>query len=166
MAQNTEMVTVFRSADLTADDDAQALVDSLVEAGLHPLLANDDTPGVVSGTVEVRVPRAEQSDAEMIVAARTSHVAQEVDSSHALDLETVFSAEGITAEMEATTIKAVLEQEGIEAILVGSSTLPNLPFQVQVASELAPRATEVIREAQAAGPAAADELERLSEHGQ
>lgn len=163
MAQDTELVTIFRSADLAADDEASAIRDALLEGGLHPVIVEDDTPGVVSGTVEVRVPRAEVSSAETIVAARTSPAAEEVDTSHALDLEAVFSAGGATAEIEATNVRAILEASGIEAVLVGSSSLPNLPFEVRVAREDVSRAQEVINEARAAGPEAAEEAEQASE---
>jgi len=43
--------------------------------------------------------------------------------------------------------------------------LPNFPFEVRVSREHAERAKVLIQEAQAAGPAAADEAELQSERG-
>jgi uncharacterized glyoxalase superfamily protein PhnB len=82
------------------------------------------------------------------------------DSSHELDLEPVFSALGAEAEMEAIAIHSMLEANGITAIMVGSSSLPNLPFEVKVPREQAQQALRLIEEAKAAGPAAAEEAER------
>ena len=166
MADDKELVTVFRSADLTADDDAAELREVLLEQGLHPTIVRDDVPGVVTGTVEVRVPRSEVPDAETIVADTVSPAADDVNPSHTLDQETVFSATGTTAEMEATNIKAILDANGINCVLVGSSSLPNLPFEVQVARDDIERAQQVIAEARAAGPAAAEEAEQATEQQQ
>jgi hypothetical protein len=75
----------------------------------------------------------------------------------------VFSSSNHDGEMEAMTIKGILDSEGVPAWIVGPSVLPNLEFQVQVPAELAERAQMMIDEARAAGPAAAVEGERLSE---
>jgi putative signal transducing protein len=65
------------------------------------------------------------------------------------DLETVFHAEGsATAEMEALAVKGLLEANGITAILVGDSILPNLPFEVKVARTQAQRAKKLMEEAE------------------
>jgi uridine phosphorylase len=79
------------------------------------------------------------------------------------EMVAVFSSSNHDAEMEATTIKGVLEASGVPAMLVGPHVLPNLEFQVQVSRELAEKAEAVITEARAAGPAAAAEAEALSE---
>jgi hypothetical protein len=79
------------------------------------------------------------------------------------EMVAVFSSSNHDAEMEALTIKGVLDSEGIPAQIVGPSMLPNLEFQVQVPEELAAEAQALIDEARAAGPAAAVEGERLSE---
>ncbi|MBL8232674.1 MAG: hypothetical protein JNL98_29520 [Bryobacterales bacterium] len=84
------------------------------------------------------------------------------DSSHELDLEPVFSAIGIEAEMEAIGIRTMLEANGIDAIVVGSSSMPNLPFEVRVPRDQAESALRVMEEAKAAGPAAAEEAEQQS----
>ena len=64
-----------------------------------------------------------------------------------MGLETVFHAEGSsTAEFEAWTIRSFLEANGIAAIVVGDSVLPNMPFEVKVASDQARWARKLISE--------------------
>jgi hypothetical protein len=64
-----------------------------------------------------------------------------------MGLETVFHAEGSsTAEFEALTIKSFLEANGIAAIVVGDSVLPNMPFEVKVPSDQARWARKLISE--------------------
>ncbi len=75
----------------------------------------------------------------------------------------VFSSMNASGEMEATTVQAVLEANGIPALLVGPATLPVVEFQVQVAQEHLTEAQRVLDEAKAAGPAAAAEAELASE---
>ena len=59
----------------------------------------------------------------------------------------VFRAEGSsTAEIEALTIKSFLEANGIAAIVVGDSVLPNMPFEVKVPSDQARWARKLINE--------------------
>ncbi|MCC6389629.1 MAG: hypothetical protein IT167_03420 [Bryobacterales bacterium] len=89
-----------------------------------------------------------------------------VDPSHELDLETVYSSIGVEAEMEALAIQSVLEANGIPTVLEGSSTLPNLPFSVKVPREHVETAMQRIKEAQAAGPSAAEEAELAGESQQ
>ncbi|MCS7026864.1 MAG: VOC family protein [Bryobacteraceae bacterium] len=83
-----------------------------------------------------------------------------VDASHELDLEPVFTAVGADAELEALAIHSMLEANGVHAVVVGSSALPNLPFEVRVPSEERDLALRLIEEAKAAGPAAAEEAEQ------
>ncbi len=85
------------------------------------------------------------------------------DDSHELDLVPVFSSSNHDGEMEAETIKEILEASDIPAILVGPSTIPSLEFQVQVPESHFEEATQVIADARAAGPAAAMEAEMASE---
>jgi hypothetical protein len=89
-----------------------------------------------------------------------------VDPSHELDLETVYSSIGAEAEMEALALQSVLEANGIPTVLEGSSTLPNLPFSVKVPRDHVEAALQRIKEAQAAGPAAAEEAELAGESQQ
>lgn len=83
--------------------------------------------------------------------------------SHELDLESVFESSGAEAEMEAVAVHSLLEAAGIPAVIVGSSSLPNLPFEVQVPHDHVEDARRRIAEAEAAGPAAAEEAERALE---
>lgn len=89
----------------------------------------------------------------------------QLDPSHDLDLETIFRANGTTAEMEAMSIRAVLDANGIPSVLMGAPMYPNLPFYVKVPRADAARARQLLEEARAAGPAAAEEAERAWEEG-
>jgi hypothetical protein len=60
-------------------------------------------------------------------------------------------------------VRSILEDAGIATVTVGDAVLPNLSFEIRVAKEHADRARRVIAEAQAAGPAAAEEAERAGE---
>lgn len=84
------------------------------------------------------------------------------DSSHELDLEPVFSSLGAEAEMEVIAIQSLLEANGVTVVMVGSSSLPNLPFEVKVPRDQVNQALRLIEEARAAGPAAAEEAVRQS----
>jgi hypothetical protein len=80
-------------------------------------------------------------------------------------LMNVFAAAGISAEMEAQSIHALLEASGIESMVVREN-VPELPVgkvEVRVVASDAERARQVIEEGQAAGPAAAEEAEAESE---
>jgi hypothetical protein len=79
------------------------------------------------------------------------------------EMVAVFSSSDHDAEMEALTIKGVLDGSGIDAQVVGPQVLPNLEFQVWVLRDQATEAAALIAEAIAAGPAAAAEAEALSE---
>ncbi|MBI3684256.1 MAG: DUF2007 domain-containing protein [Acidobacteria bacterium] len=85
------------------------------------------------------------------------------DPSHELDLETVFEAVGTEAEIAAMAVQSMLDANGIPAVLIGTSTMPNLPFEVRVPHDHIEEARRQIAEAEAAGPAAAEEAERATE---
>lgn len=87
----------------------------------------------------------------------------EVDPSADLDMVTLFSSSDYNAEMEAMSIRALLESNDIPAIVVGPSTIPSLEFQVQVPRHLLDDAQRVLEEARAAGPEAAEEASEASE---
>lgn len=74
-----------------------------------------------------------------------------------------FSSSNHDAELEAMSIHAVLEANGIPSILIGPSSLPSLEFQVQVSEERLADAVQAVAEARAAGPAAAAQGELESE---
>jgi hypothetical protein len=89
----------------------------------------------------------------------------EPDASHEMDMVTLFSSSNYDAEMEAMQIRGVMESNGIESIVVGTSTLPVLEFEVQVPKEHLEEAKRILAEAQAAGPVAAAEAEAAGEEG-
>ncbi len=64
-------------------------------------------------------------------------------------------------EMESINLKTLLEANGIPVVMSGASQMPNLPYELLVPVEQLERALAVIREAQAAGPAAAEEAASL-----
>lgn len=90
---------------------------------------------------------------------------QAANPSHELDLESVFEASGAEGEMEAMAVHALLIAADIPAVMVGSSSLPNLPFEVQVPHDHVDEARRRIAEAEAAGPSAAEEAEKAMEAG-
>ena len=66
-----------------------------------------------------------------------------------MDLETIYHAEGSSlAEVEALEVKSLLESNGIPAVLVGDSILPNLPLEVKVSHCDAARARQLIARAE------------------
>jgi hypothetical protein len=164
MNEQPELVTVFRSLDATADEQAESIRMLLAEAGLSPVVLDDHAPGVVEGTWEVRVPPEQAAQAERLMAAQGAEELKTIDDSDALDLETVFHSEGSSiAEMEATEIQTLLAAEGIDAVIVGTPMMPNLAFEVRVPRGDVQHALELIEDAQASGPAAADAAEQASE---
>jgi hypothetical protein len=163
MSDHVDLVTVYRSGDSDSDDDAEAVCRYLAANGLTPVVFNDDQAGVIKGSAEVRVPGVQVERAEALLPNFDPDAPLNADPSHELDMTTIFSGMGATAEMEAVGIKSVLEANDIMCVLVGDSALPNLEFQVQVPRADVQRAREVLLEAQAAGPAAAAEAQRESE---
>ncbi len=83
--------------------------------------------------------------------------------SHELDMVPFFSNSGAMAEMESMAIQGILEANEIPFTVFGSSTLPVTEFSVQVPASRLADAQRAIAEAQAAGPAAAEQGERESE---
>ena len=163
MSNELDLITVYRSMDADAKEDAECIVELLTDAGIQATLLDDSAPGVPEGVFEVQVPAANSARAEELIAENPMpEEAEEVDPSSDLDLETIASA---TSEMEAQSIKNLLDSNGIAAVLVGDSVLPNFPFEVRVAHDQAARARVLIVDAEKTGPAAAEEGERASESG-
>jgi len=161
-----ELVTVFRSADPTAEEDAKAVHELLSRAGMQAVLLDDRAPGVPAGAWEVQVPPGVVKGAEMLIAMReATNESIELDESHDLDLVTVFRSAGASGEMEAMSIKSMLKSNGVDAVLVGDSRLPNLPEEVRVPKEHATQAKRLIADALAAGAAGAEEAEAAGERG-
>ncbi|MGA7410928.1 MAG: hypothetical protein WBW33_10615 [Bryobacteraceae bacterium] len=80
-----------------------------------------------------------------------------------LDTELIFSGQGPNAEMEAMNIRNVLEESGITVITADVDPIPSLMIEVRVPHDQVDRARQALAEAEAAGPAAADEGELDSE---
>ena len=160
------MVTVYRSMDADAAEDADYILELLTDAWIRAVLLDDSAPGVPEGVFEIQVPAPDAARAEEVIAdnplAEDDEEAEEVDPSSELDLETIASA---TSELEAMSIKNLLDSNDIAAVLVGDSVLPNFPFEVRVARDQAERARILIANAEQTGPAAAEEAERASESG-
>src|SRR5207248_2748023 len=60
-------VTVFRSADLSAEDDVRAVIDMLAAEGIAGTVLDDNSPGVPEGAWEVRVAPDKSAQAEALV---------------------------------------------------------------------------------------------------
>jgi hypothetical protein len=160
-----EMVTVFRSGDAGANEEASIIVDVLADAGLNAMMLTDDYPGVLTGTVEVRVPASEEEAALDALDAHSATMGGEEGSpSHGYDLVELYRGQGSGGEVESLSIRAVLDANHIPSVLVGSSQLPNLAFRVMVPQVFAEAAQQALDEAEGAGPAAADEAEAASEN--
>lgn len=153
--------------DAGAKEDAESILELLTDAQIRAVLLDDSAPGVPEGVFEVRVPAADSARADRLIADNPlPDDVEEVDESPNLDMETIFHSEAsITAEIEAMDIKSLLESNGIAAVVVGDSVLPNLAFEVRVARDQVERALMLIGDAEAKGPAAAAEAERDSESG-
>jgi hypothetical protein len=80
-----------------------------------------------------------------------------------LDTELIFSGQGPNAELEAMNIRNVLEESGITVIAADVDPIPSLMIEVRVPHDQVDRARQALAEAEAAGPAAAEEGERASE---
>jgi len=64
MEHEAELVTVFRSPDHEAEEEAGRIAALLRKNGLDPVLCDDSAPGVISGTWEVRVPSHQAGQAD------------------------------------------------------------------------------------------------------
>jgi hypothetical protein len=158
-----DLVTVYRSMDADAKEDTECLIELLTDAGIKAVLVDDSAPNVPKGVYEVRVPAADSARAEEVIAENPlPDETAEVDPSSDLDLETIA---GAASELEATSIKNLLDASGIASVLVGDSVLPNFPFEVRVARDQVEPARALIADAEAKGPAAAEEAELESESG-
>ncbi len=165
MAGDTDLVTVFRSADADAEEQATVARDMLIKAGMNAEVFDDSAPGVPEGAFEVRVPTAQQEDAERLIETQKDFTPDALDLSHDLDMITVFQSENADAEMVAMEIRSILEAADIPSVLVSGSVFPNLPFEVRVPKTRLEDARRAIAAAEEAGPSAAEEAERESEDG-
>ncbi|HWZ29782.1 MAG TPA: hypothetical protein VNX18_00515 [Bryobacteraceae bacterium] len=159
-----DLVTVYRSADEDAQEDAADVAGLLKSEGIEATLLDHHARGVPEGAWEVHVRPADVARAETLIAGMAENGTP--DQSHDLDLVTVYqSGDGSSeGEMEALSVKSVLEAAGIEAILIGGEVpIPSLGQVVKVARDQVAEARRVIAEAQVGGPKAAEDAEAESE---
>ncbi len=157
MHNSNEWINIFRSADSGASDEAAAVRSALESVGIAAVTLEDDAPGVPPGTVVVRVAAAQEKQAEAALKAARNREPIPVDNSPRLNLVTVFEGVGPTGELEALSLRALLDANNVSSVLEGSSTIPNLPFLVKVAREQQSEALQVIAEAKAAGKETAED---------
>jgi len=67
------------------------------------------------------------------------------------------------SEMEAISVKTLLLANGIEAITVGASQMPNLPYHIHVPSAKRDEAVRIFQDAQSSGALAAERDEAAGE---
>lgn len=162
-------VTVFRSADPSAGEDAAKVAQMLAEEGIPATVLDDNAPGVPEGAWEVRAAPEHLARAEELISRFLAENEagngefENVDASSDLDTVTVFRSGGTTSEMEAMAVKALLEASGISAILIGDSRFPNLPDEVRVAREHVTEAKRLIADARTVGSEGAEEAEASGE---
>jgi hypothetical protein len=77
--------------------------------------------------------------------------------------EVIWSGSGAFGEMQATNIQSLLAASGIESTINGSTQIPSMAFEVLVTGDNVAAARQIIEDAIASGPAAAEEAERESE---
>src|ERR1043165_1590898 len=89
-----------------------------------------------------------------------------VDTSHELDMVSLYTSQTIDAEPEADVIRGLLDANGIPAMVVRAMGYPSLGFEVRVPLARLEEARRIIAEQEAAGPEAAAEAEAATEEGQ
>jgi hypothetical protein len=153
MSASEDLITVYRSMDATAKEDGEIIVGLLANNGISAVLLNDEAPGVMEGTYEVRVPAAQATQADQLIAENPlADEVEEVDDSENLDLVTIYQSGAAMGELQALGIKSLLESNGIAAVMVGDSVLPNLPFELKVARMNVDAAQKLIAETEQANP--------------
>ncbi len=163
MPGENDLVTVFRSADEDAEEQANVARDLLVNAGIAAEVFDDSAPGVPEGVFEVRVAAPRVEEAEDLIDAQRDFSEQEVDLTADLDMVPVFASESNDAEMVALQIRSILESHDIPSVLISGAMFPNLPFEVRVPKVHLDAARQAIAAAEDAGPSGAEEAERESE---
>jgi hypothetical protein len=89
-----------------------------------------------------------------------------LDTSHDLDMVTIYDSSAVDAEAEADVICGLLNSNGIPAAIVRGAMYPSLGDVVQVPRAMVEEAERLIAEALATGPEGAAEAEASSEEGQ
>lgn len=86
-----------------------------------------------------------------------------VNTSHDLDMVTLYRSATVDAGIEADIIRGILDSHGIPSLKSQAMGYPSLGFEVLVHRANSRNAERLIEEAKAAGPGAALEAERASE---
>jgi hypothetical protein len=157
----SELVTVYRSADSSAEKEAHQVAAMLVREGINATLLDDNAPGVIVGSVEVRVPAADSSRADALIKKNPP----DPDAPDEYELVPVFTARRGDGRSELFAVKGLLESGGIFAVV--RNDLPEMPvdaaLELCVPRNRADEARSLIAEGLAAGPQAAEQAERESE---
>ena len=88
-----------------------------------------------------------------------------LDTSHDLDLVTLYDSNTVDSEAEAELIRGVLETNGIPCSIVSGGPVPPVGSIVQVPRNRLEEARRALEEARAAGPEGAAEAEASSQEG-
>lgn len=83
----------------------------------------------------------------------------DVNETSELDLVILANYHGPQAEMEARAVESVLRAAGIDSVVEGAVGFASVPFEVSVARNQLEAAQQILTEALAAGPAAAEQAE-------
>lgn len=162
MENAPEFITVFRSEGRKAREDAAEVREQLAAASLDATVYEEEE----SGAWEVRVPEEQGERAGQIISINQPDWAspgEVVDTSPDFDQVTIYVSETALGEMEAMSIKSLLNAAGIPAFIVGTAALPVLSFQVQVPREHAEEAHNIVKEAREVGAQGAEEAEQAAE---
>lgn len=89
-----------------------------------------------------------------------------VNTSHDLDMVSLYRSTTVDAEIEADIISGILDSHNIPTLKSRAMGYPSLGFEVLVPRERLRDAERLIEEAKAAGPAAALEAEQATEEDQ
>ena len=92
MEQENVQLTVFRSAESSAEEECSDIRTFLAENNIPALVAGDDAPGVIEGSFEVRVTAPDADRAAELI-ARMPDAAEPADPSHGLDLVNIYRSE-------------------------------------------------------------------------
>lgn len=159
-----DMVAVFQGQSAEAEMEALA-VKGLLEANEIPAVLVGSSP-LPAFAFEVQVPAGRAAEAaKLIEEARAAAQAEEAAAASTpepadasapppLNMVTVFEGQSADAETEAMAVKGLLDESEIPALLVSSSTLPSLSFEVRVPEERAEEARKLIADARTAAATA------------
>jgi hypothetical protein len=160
-----DAVTVFRSSDPRAHEEAAAALELLANHGLSGGLTGDNARTDFAAVWEMKAKSKYSAEAEVLIAdSLTEDDISNVNASHDLDLVAVFRSAGNNSEIEGLLVKGILDAAGIYAMIENDSRFPNLPAEVRVPRDRVIDAKRLIADALAAEAGAAYEAEAVGEH--